>query len=84
MRDRRIRRAFIALILTLPALILLATAVTTASVMEWLVVEAVVAGGLVFALWAKAHLQRSPVVTPVRIPVATVRHRSERNVRSVA
>lgn len=83
MRDRRIRGAFVALILTLPALILLATSFTMASIRELLVVEAIVLGGLVFAVRAKAYLQRVPTAVPVRITIAA-RSRPKREVRSVA
>jgi hypothetical protein len=82
-RDRRIRGAFIALILTLPALILLATSMTSGSILELLAVEAVVVGGLFFAVRAKAYLQRVPAAVPVRIPIAARSH-PERKVRSVA
>jgi hypothetical protein len=84
MRDRRIRGAFVALILVLPALIVLATSVTMRSILEMLAVDVVVVSGLFFATWAKAHAQRPQVVNPVRIPVAPVPRRPERSIRTVA
>lgn len=82
MRDRYIRGAFVALIFTFPALIVFATSVTRRSVLEMLAVEVVVAAGLIFAAWVKAHAQRPKAVVALRFPMA--KQRAKRSVRSVA
>ena len=83
MRDRRIRGAFVALIFALPALIVLATAPTASSILEWLAVEVVVACGQLIALMAKAAAQCPQAVVPVRIR-SVVPRRPKRSVRTIA
>ena len=82
MRDRLIQRVFIALIFATPALIVLATSVSKRSMLELAAVEVVVALGLFFASWAKAHSRRPKVVVPIRI--AVVHPQRKHPVRTVA
>jgi hypothetical protein len=81
MRDRRTQRAFLALIFAIPVFIVLATSVSTQSVLELLVVEVIVTFGLLFTLWAKAQSRRPKVAVPIR--VAAIPPRPNRSVRTV-